>query len=379
LEKADLLAATSNPVALERTGFTGTSLPSGWVASGAWTVSNGLTPPAAGGWGVKALNGTYSSIVKRSQYWRIKINSTDTIAGLAASPPENSGGAALLIDGVAGKLRLYSWDDTGAAGTLRSETALPAALTVGREYILKLDKDGFNLTGTFKDTVTQASCTVTLDGAATYTMALGKCGALFISATTVPNFQWMEYLAPYPRKCRALIIGDSIGEGAYLGSASPTWMAQIATARSTQNDIVIAARAGDESPNFIGRKAFDWDIWLPQFAVIAMGTNDTNQSDWRMNVGALISKAVSLGAEPILCTQVPRTASQALRTAMNIDIRTGYFGRYRYIDMAIPVSSGNLGVAWSATYDFGDGVHPNAAGQNLMYAQAQIEAPYLFA
>jgi hypothetical protein len=270
-----LLMATSNPIALERTEFPGVALPSGWAASGAWTVNNGLTPPAAGGWGVKALNGVYSSLWKHNQIARIKINHADTITGLAQSPPENSGGAALIIDGVAGKLRLYSWDDTGAAGTLQAEVALPAALVAGREYVLKLDKVGFTITGTFKDTVTQASCTVNIaDASGSYTMAHGKCGALFISATTPPNYQWLEYLAPYARKCRALIIADSIGEAAYLGAASPSWAQQVATARAAQNDIVIAPRAGDETPNFLLRKGNDWDIWLPQFAVIALGTND---------------------------------------------------------------------------------------------------------
>ena len=360
---------------LLREMFSGTALPAGWTEAGGWAVDNGLTPPATGGWGCYALSPGYSSLIKRQICAKIRVDDAASVFGICTFPPANSGGAVALVSGSTKTLRLYSWTGTDAAGTYNSEVAIPFNLVVGRSYTLEVFKDGLKSTIRLTDTVTQVSCEVSETQNPAYRQWHGRAGVMFHSGAI--KVDWFGVNAGFPKNLRGLIIGDSICEGMYLPLNSPSWAYQVAAARKAEGDFAIAPRAGDQTPNFLLRKVYDLDPWVSQYVVLALGTNDGSQAVWRTNMASLIAQVVAAGGEPILCTQVPRTASQSVRTAMNNDIRSGYFGRHRYIDFAICVSLSNDGVTWDPAYDSGDGIHPNAAGQAKMFAQAMLEAPFL--
>lgn len=355
--------------------FSGVALPAGWTESGGWTVSNGLVAPGSGGWSTVALSAGYSSLAKRRLTARVQVNDAASVFGICTSPQESNGGAVAMVDGAAGKLRLYSWTGSSTSGTYANEVALPAALVVGRYYMLTAEKDALSSTITFTDTVTQQSCSVTENHDAGYRQFHGRAGVMFLSGAVV--FDWFTVDALYPQAAQTVLIGDSNSEGNFLPVGSPSWAYQLAALRSVEGDFVVAPRAGDETPNFEDRKVHDLLPWLPKYVVLSLGTNDTSQATWRTNIAATIAEIEGLGAEPILCTQIPRTAAQALRTAMNADIRGFYFGKYRYIDLALAVSQAHDGVTWDPTYDYGDGIHANAAGQEKMYLQALADAPFL--
>jgi lysophospholipase L1-like esterase len=377
--EADIAALTATPpvhsTSLVHQRFAGVSFPAGWSNAGTWTVNEGLISPAVGGWGVHALSAGDSSIAKRRFTARVQVNDITSVFGICATGTEASGGAVAMIDGGAGFMRFYSWDGTAVAGTYDTQVALPAALVVGRWYTLEAEKDGLSTTLTFTDTVTQASCTLTETQNADYRQWHGRAGMLFLSGSIkVDSF---DVDAMYQETLRAIIISDSIGEGNYLPANSPTWAFQLASARLVEADIMVATRAGDETPSFVARKVHDLTPWSPRYVVLGLGSNDTSQATWRTNMATTIAEVEALGAEPILMTFIPRTADQARITLQNADIRANYFGRYRYIDMAYAVSASNDGVTWNAAYNSGDNVHPNYAGQVQMYEQALADAPFL--
>jgi len=128
----------------------------------------------------------------------------------------------------------------------------------------------------------------------------------------------------------------------------------------------------------VQRRATDLQSWASaKYVVPALGTNDTVLASWRTNIATMISDAVGIGAEPILCTLPPRPDRQAFLDAANADILSGYFGRYRYIDFASAVTVGNDRVTWDAQYQTGDNTHYNAAGQQRILAQVLADAPFL--
>ncbi len=360
---------------LLREMFPGSALPSGWTEAGGWAVNNGLASPATGGWGCYALSPGYASLIKRQICAKIRVDDAASVFGLCTFPPESSGGAVALVDGAAKKLRLYSWTGTSAAGTYSSEVAIPFSLVAGRSYMLEAYKDGLKSTIRLTDMVSQVACEVSEDHNAAYRQWHGRAGVMFHSGSIKAD--WFNVNGGYPKTLRSLIVGDSICEGMYLPLNSPSWAYQVANVRAAEGDFAIAPRAGDETPNFMERKVYDLDPWKSQYVVLALGTNDGSQATWRTNTASLIAQIVAAGGEPILCTQVPRPALQAVRTAMNDDVRSGYFGRYRYIDFAVSVSLNNDGLTWNPAYDYGDHIHPNAAGHAKMYAQALLDAPFL--
>ena len=378
----DLLpAATEATVSLEystslfREMFAGATLPDGWTEAGGWTVSDGLVSPASGGWGCYAVSPGYSSLSKRRICAKVRVDDPVSVFGLCTFPPASSGGAVALVDGAAKTLKLYSWNGTATAGSASSSVAIPFNLVAGRNYTLEVIKDALKSTIVLTDTVTQVSCRVSETQSPAYAQWHGRAGVMFHSGAI--KVDWLGVTAGYPKKAHALVIGDSICEGNYLPLGSPSWAYQVADLRKGEGDFAVAPRAGDTTPNFMLRKVYDLDPWDAQYVVLALGTNDGTQAAWRTNIASLISQIVAAGGEPILCTQVPRDSSQPVRTAMNADIRSGYFGRYRYIDFAICVSQNNDGVTWDAAYAQPDRIHPNSAGQLKMFNQAMLDAPFL--
>ena len=179
---------------------------------------------------------------------------------------------------------------------------------------------------------------------------------------------------------RAVLLGDSNLEGTALQAGQSSWGYQLAALRS-EGDVAVAGRAGDTTPNFmVQRRVTDLQSWASaKYVVIALGTNDTNHASWRTNIATMIADAIAIGAEPILCTMLPRPSDQAVKTLMNTDIRGHYFGRYRYIDFATALSVNQDSVTWDALYQTGDNVHANLAGQQRMLQQVLADAPYLIA
>ncbi|MFN4287570.1 MAG: GDSL-type esterase/lipase family protein [Brevundimonas sp.] len=358
------------------TRFPGSSLPAGWTQSGGWSVSNGLIGPSSPGWGAIAASGVFSSLSRRLLVARFIPAAADSVFGIVTTGAI-AGFAA--IDGAAGKLRLYGYNGTApaTAGTLVAETDLPAALVPGRAYALEVLRDHLSVTLVVTDllTLARASLTSMQYGTAKAARFHGRAGVMQLAGdpVTVSSF---DALALYTRRPHCIVVGDSNTEGNALPDGGLSYARQLARLRA-ERDVVISARGGDTAADFVtGAMADTFDVETARYVLINLGTNGNNQTSWRTNMATIIAAAEAVGAEPVLCTLPPRTGQQANINAQNADVLDGYFGRYRYVDFAAALTTGNDRETWNAAYNL-DGTHMNIAGHARMLEQLLYEAPFL--
>ena len=351
-------------------GFGGTVFPSDWTQAGVWTVSDGLVSPATGGYGVFAYHNNWTSIYDRKITMRVLVNDAASVFGIGARADS---GSIAMVDGAANTLAFRTWTPS-LTSSLGTSVALPAALVAGREYVLVVRKQGLSTTLTWTDTVTLQSASVTETITAGYRQFQGRPGVVFMSGSIKVLRFGMD--CPTPESPRTLILGDSNAEGSNVNLGGNTPWPVMLKNNAAAGDVLIAAMSGDPS-NITYRWANDLSRWTPRYVVIALGTNDTSLTGWRGWMSDLIAEVERLGAEPVLCTVPPKTSSQAIRTAMNADIKDRYFGSYRFVDFASALSTANDGVTFNPAFDTGDGVHINAAGQVVAYNQLLVDAPFL--
>jgi hypothetical protein len=275
-----------------------------------------------------------------------------------------------MIDGAAGKLRIYSWPGTATAGTLTAEVAL-SALTAGRAYLLVVTIDNFAVSVTLTDTVTRAVTTVSgsfglVGGTSRFH---GRPGFIHLAGDV--KVEWAHAQVDAPLAQRAVIFGDSNTDGAAV--TNPSWAHQLVT---SYGGILVSARSGEASTD-MARRLDDLAILRPQMAICAHGTNDSILQVWRGNVGDFVDTCRDINAEPILVRPLPKTAATAFITSIDADITANYFGKLRSIDFLGAMSNANDRVTWNAAYDNGDGLHANNAGQVVMAAQALVDVPEL--
>lgn len=365
--------AADGPATFDRHNFPGVTTPGKWSLTAPIAVNDGLVLAGSGGWSAFAGYNDFISIHRRKLLSRVRIDDTSSIFGLAAKPDTSAsavGGAVAMVDGVAGKLRLYAWNGS-AAGTLAIETAFAAALVTGRSYLLSVAINGYQVTAALTDAVTGTVTTASGSfGASAVTARFhGRPGFLLISGNA--TVEWSRFAVDAPRACRALIYGDSNTEGVANGVTNPSWALQLAA-----NGVLVSSRSGESSIDMVKRLG-ELSILRPKLAICAHGTNDANQTNWRINVGAFVDAALSVNAEPVLVRPPPQPAKQALMTAIDGDISSNYFGRLRSIDFLGALSASNDRLTWNASYQIGDGLHANNAGQTRMLQQAQIDIPEL--
>jgi lysophospholipase L1-like esterase len=362
----------NGPLSIASEQFAGTSTPPMWVIGANFSVNNGLIATGAGAWNTGSYFDAYSASSRRRLSMRVRIDDAASDFGFGGQSYAGNAGLMIRINCVTGKMGTYYWDGTATPGTFGVDVNLPA-IVVGREYVLSLVRTGLDTVVTFTDTITQAKCTINDVWAGGERRQLFGRPYIMSLAGTIKVI-WADAHLDCPKTLRAVILGDSIAEGTQNASTFPSWAFQLASGRK---DFLVCSRAGLTAANLILNGGLDIMSLTPRFAVIAIGTNDAaSQATWRANVAQLISMVKFAGAEPVLCTMVPKTTQQATLTLMNTDIRTGYFGPYRYIDMARAVSTGNDGVTQNGAL-FTDGTHPNLAGETAMYEQVKADAPYL--
>lgn len=365
--------AADGPATFDRRMFAGTGTPAKWTVAAPFSVSDGLLASTAGGWSSFAGWNELLSVHKRRLFARVKINDTDSIFGLACKPDTSAsavGGAVAMVDGTAGKLSIYAWNGT-TSGSLAVETAFTAALVTAREYLIEVVIDGQVITSTLTDLVTRVvtSASGTFGAGAVTARFHGRPGILHISGDIA--VQWTHFALDAPRACKAVIYGDSNLEAVATG-VTYGW------AYNLGPDVLVSARSGEASIDMVKRLP-ELVALRPKMAICAHGTNDTRIETWRHNVGSFVDTARAINAEPILVRPLPQPGKQALMTAIDSDITAGYFGRLRSIDFLGACSDSNDRLTWNATFDSGDHLHANDAGQAVMLAQALVDIPELVA
>ncbi|WP_269496871.1 SGNH/GDSL hydrolase family protein [Acinetobacter baumannii] len=360
---------------MDSQSFSGTSLPADWSAEG-WTVNEGLFTPNTGSWTTKALSTGSSALAKREYSVDITILDASTITGFCTDQIETEAGAgAVLIDCTQNKLILYKYNGS-SAGTSVAEVSIEP-IVLNSKYQLRIEKNGYFNNISLINKTTGATYKLEYSDTTTgrYVQMHGRAGFLHLQGGA--KFNNYLFKAFYPIDLHVLFIGDSNKERAANVLPNMTWAFQLVDMRRMNGDAAIAARSGDETPNFLKRKEFDLMRWKPKYVVWALGTNDTDINVWRTNMAQNIADTLAIGAIPILCTQVPRGSTSNLHYQMDEEIRSGAFGNYKYIDLAKAVSLNNDGFTWNPAYNSGDNLHVNPAGQSRWVQQALIDAPEL--
>lgn len=359
------------------------SNPSDWTLGSTFTASNGLAATGAGDWTKLAFYNRHTSLQRALYHTEFSVTDTASVFGMMTKPPGGNtrmGGVA-MIDGSANKLQFWNWNGTAGTQAKLQEVTIPA-LVAGRRYRMSVSAERLTIVVTLVDLTLQTTTTLsfTWTGSGTAWCFLGYPGFIHISGTW--EAEYFEAHATTPRYCRALIFGDSNTQGTAPGVTS-TWADLLFNDRSAQRDIVVSCRSGDKSSDGSDAALLDLVEFRPQYAVWALSTNDTSQANYRTGAQAFIDACRLIGAEPILMCLMPKgdtTPNRDRGIAINTDIRTGYFGRVRYIDVATPLSVGNDGFTWLTADHTGDLIHLTwPVGQTKQYEIVKQQAPWLLA
>ena len=380
--------ADSGPNDIVYEKFAGTTTPTGWSIAAPFSVNEGLLASGAGGWASVAnwrdlngvLRGGWSGAHKRRLTAMVQINDITSIGGISTQVQftNTGGGTVAMIDGTAGKLRLYYWTGAGTAGTLIAETTLTAALVAGSKYLLSLVKDGWTVTATLTEVISGTATTVTgTFSTITSSRVHGRPGITHISGDFA--WEWVRFANDVPRNLRALLIGDSNSEGTLLGGAIP-WFTDLGVTYGN----MLNCSAGGETTGHMLARITDITNSRPNIVIYAGGTNDAGTSGTttplaftRANIRAIADACDQVGAELILATPPPWPANAAAITAIANDMTSGFYGRRRVLDLLGLLSNANDRLTWNAAYNSGDNIHFNSAGNTAIKAYAPRVVPEL--
>ncbi len=237
-----------------------------------------------------------------------------------------------------------------------------------RVYLVELIKDNYTHTLRITDTETEETDELSYDGYTNGSVA-GLCyGTPAVAcAAGVITLRSIDVSTTIPAP-KAVLLGDSITEGS---GAPPTngwaYLVQQAVAAT------VSARGGDTSNAVVYRVAIELEMFpCLRYAIIDIGTNDTNMTTWQNNIDLMASTCRTYGVEPVFCTMLNNDNTRP-QVTQNPYIRNNF----RFIDMAVALSVGGDGTTWDASL-FTDDLHPNTAGYLAMYNQVLLDLPELF-
>lgn len=366
---------------LYSTRFEGDQLPPGWVESGGWQVRDGLRPPAASGQGAfaywnqqTALENTLLEawVVFESLPARVGLVRRDTSRPFTRADVAGSLG---VLDAGAGTLALHAaWDGTNIPPPLVVRR-LPFALQAGREYKLALWKTdaGHHGLGVW-DTVTGARAVVTTVRRPGHDP--GKqldAPGVWCDGGTV-RFTRLDFSTAYPPRVRLLVLGDSNSEGEALKPHYETRYCKLAQA-ALNGSAVLAARGRETTASLLTRLDHDLDRFQPEQVLVLLGTSELSFESWRAHLDAVLARIQARGAVPVLATLPPADHRADFNRQVNDTVRR--LGQ-PYADFALALSRDPEGLYWKFGLQL-DGIHPNAAGNRLLFERLRADVPQLFA
>jgi acyl-CoA thioesterase-1 len=168
---------------------------------------------------------------------------------------------------------------------------------------------------------------------------------------------------------KIVVVGDSLSSGYGLGQA-PSWVALLEERLSAEGygyEVVNASISGDTSAGGLSRLPRLLETHDPAWVVIELGGNDGLRGQpvatLRANLAEMIELSKASGARVLLAgIQIPPNYGQTYTRALAQlypDLASAY-------DVAL-VEFLLDGVALDPNLMQGDGIHPNAAGQIVIY------------
>lgn len=185
----------------------------------------------------------------------------------------------------------------------------------------------------------------------------------------VATLKSLKVSASFPN-ARFGIMGDSIAQSRFCTNYSDGWGQLLRGAYS--NNVMVSGAPSATTGNWLSAR-YAFTKMAPKTTFVMLGTNDIGLgiplATTQNNYTSLINSIIAANSIPVVMT-VPPNAN------FNTPILNTWLKAqgWRYIDI-FPLMLGT-GTAMNATYDSGDGIHPNTAGNLVIYnaAQAYITA-----
>lgn len=328
-----------------------------FVAQGSYTLSNGkihVTPGQSDLLSVNRGTGLQKCILS---YTYRATNGLSNAAGIRFgwSTLNNtaSSGMQFWFDETTRKINIY---DVVNNSTFTGTSILPA-YTSGDLINIQYQNIGYNSgTLTVKNLTTGASITLIKQNkyvnpsAPNGSYNTGQITILPQNTTVAYDVSNIEYSTPF-KPGGNMYVGDSWT----AGSASTVLPGGFAYQLNGQID----AGSGDKSREVLLRLA-EIIALKPATVYLLIGTNDTVIATWQANVVSIVAGLRAAGIRVITMTPGPMNATNKK------PMRDSLFAMYptSTIDLYTPLLG--TGFAMNATYDSGDGVHPNQLGHNLI-------------
>ena len=166
-----------------------------------------------------------------------------------------------------------------------------------------------------------------------------------------------------------MVVGDSLSSG-YGLTAAQSWVAMLADRLKAQaygGEVVNASIAGDTSAGGLARLPGLLERHSPALVIIELGGNDGLQGlsvdNLRANLASMIEMSRAHGARVLLVgIRIPPNYGQTYTQAL-ADVYPELAKRY-----TVPLVDFLLaGVALHPELMQADGIHPNAAGQKILF------------
>lgn len=168
------------------------------------------------------------------------------------------------------------------------------------------------------------------------------------------------------------IYGDSLVEGwALVNELNKRYSALMQ--QVTDGNVEISGRGGETTTTLLQRLNTELLKVNSDYVMPAIGTNDTNITTYTSNMNTIINNIKSKGRIPILATVTPRLSGFPIEN-MNTYVRNS--GEL-YVDFNKAVNGGTE-ITWNPTYVNSDNIHPNVAGNEVMFRRLLFDLYFLF-
>lgn len=337
-----------------------------------WTQGSGVATSASTGLANPLEWRAASPYFSRSKH-RVKFTFDDAGSSVLVYRRVNSAqtlGTIFEIDMAGDTLRLYAaWSGGTPLPSVLTSKVCGFSFATGNAYIAEVEKDYKTLTLTITDAVTGATDSLSYDAD-----TLGLGGGLLLGAPGVAakagtvSVHRFSYLSSV-KDPKVICFGDSITEG--TGATIPnTWAYMVAENAGG----LTSAHSGEGVSGILQRAERELRLFSPKYAIVLIGTNDTNMTTWQDGIGFIAEKCLNAGVTPVFGTLPPEAADTNPVLVQNPYIRAS---GYRYIDFARALTTGGNGSSRDASKFF-DALHPNTAGHLAMYQRVRLDLPEIF-
>ncbi len=279
----------------------------------------------------------------------------------------------------ASKGRTYILAGTAAPNTYTQKALTSAqSVSVNDEIRLTVTRDNLTITALTENLTASTSTTVsyTLGIILTTGVYMHNTGSPYIvTAGGTQNIHDWVYTTTEPDSINTLFLGNSITHGISNDSIHKRFANKIMDTTSVLWQV--NSGPGDYTASIL-TKLKELTYLKPKYCVIMAGGNDIAfgiaAATYKANYASFVQTLKDSGTVVIHCLATPRNAYDM--TALNNWIVSTYLGTDTIVDTYTPLWSGT-GTGLNATYDSGDGSHPNSAGHALIATTINNKVGYI--